>query len=79
MPKTAEVLSWGSVPSKNPISSTVAETERPDYPFKLDYIFVGFTSLIKIGTTTVKMKATGIKDKYMQWRAQVLMLCNGSV
>ena len=58
---------------KDPVSSTVAESERPGYPFKLDFIFVGFTSLARIGTMTVKMKAMGVKDKKMQWRAQVLM------
>ena len=73
IPKTAEVLSWGTVPVKDPVSSTVAESERPGYPFKLDFIFVGFTSLARIGTMTVKMKAMGVKDKKMQWRAQVLM------
>ena len=64
-PKTAEVLSWGTVPVKDPVSTAVAESERPDYPFKLDYKFVGFTSLVRIGTMTVKMKAIDIKDKFM--------------
>lgn len=71
IPKNAEVLSWGTVPVKNPASSTVALSERPGYPFKLDYIFVGFTSLARIGSMTVKMKVMGIKDKCIQWRAQV--------
>lgn len=73
MPKTAEVLSWGTVPAKDPVSSTVAVSERPGYPFKLDYVFVGFTSLARIGTMIVKMKVMEIKDKCIQWRAQVLM------
>jgi hypothetical protein len=43
----------------------------PNYPFKIDYVFVGFTSLIRVGSASAKMTASSVKGNKMNWKAQV--------
>ena len=78
--RKTEVLSWGTVPgSKQDLhSSSVPLSERHGYPFKLDYVFAGFTSLIHIGPVSVKMTAVRVKSNNMQWRAKVMLCGLGS-
>ena len=72
-PHVIEVLSWGNVSAskKDPHSSSVPPSEMPNYPFKIDYVFVGFTSLIRVGSASAKMTASSVKGNKMNWKAQV--------